>query len=102
MLSESLVVDVRQRNAQLEQQQSEMMQQMAQLQSMVHQMQAAHAQQKDTSHVHAQQIESPNGADPNMTAVADAMKALATHVGETLNELKQVILVSSPTTSSSG
>ena len=97
--SESMIVELRQRNAQLEQQQSEMMQQMAQLQSMVHQMHAIHAQQTDTSPVHAQQIESPNGADPNMTAVADAMKALATHVGETMNELKQVILASSPTTS---
>ena len=94
--SESMIVELRQRNAQLEQQQSEMMQQMAQLQSMVHQMQAVHAQQTDTSHVHARQIESLNGADPNMTAVADAMKALATHVGETMNELKQVILASSP------
>ena len=99
MQSESVIIELRQRNARLEQQQSEMMQQMAQLQSMVHQMQAARVQQTDTSHVHAQQIESPNGAGPNVTAVADAMKALATHAGETMNELRQVILASSPTTS---
>ena len=31
-----------------------------------------------------------------MTAIADAMKALAIHVGETMNELKQVVSASSP------
>ena len=97
--SEVMIAELRQRNAQLEQQQSEMMQQMAQLQSMIHQIHAVHFQQTDTSHIHAQQIESPNGADPNMTAVADAMRLLATHVDENMTELKQVILASSPTTS---
>ena len=34
-----------------------------------------------------------------MTAVAEAMKALATHVGETMNELKQTIVANSPSAS---
>ena len=53
----------------------------------------------ETSHIYAHQIENPNDADPKITAIADAMKALASYIDEIMNELKEVILSSSPITS---
>ena len=70
LLSESLVIELRQRNSQLEQQQSEMIQQMAQLQSMVHQIMRS----RQTSQEHAHQIESP-AAPSYVPAKASSAKA---------------------------
>ena len=89
--AESTIADLRQRNAQLEQQQEEMRQQMVLLQSMVP---VASGKCPAVGYVPVS-CTTICKADPNMTAVAEAMKALATHVWETMNELKQTFVANS-------
>ena len=103
--AEQVVSDLRQRNQQLELQHAEMRQQIASLQSVVQQLTADHAQRADTSQAHAAKFAqmipkaSESGSRRNATdlaAATEAMKELAAHVGQTMKELTQAVVASSP------